>query len=68
MVLLTPYRALLLWKTCLRDQQLPLGVDPPHPTSVPFIQATIFDNSALLAGQSGISCHNYFAVPFRREF
>ena len=53
MVLLTPYRALLLWKTCLRDQQLPLGVDPPHPTSVPFIQATIFDNSALLRVNPG---------------
>ena len=25
-----------------------LGVDPPHPMSVPFIQATVFDNSALL--------------------
>ena len=47
-MLLTPYRALLLWKTYLRDQQLPLGVDPPHPMSVPFIQATIFDNLALL--------------------
>jgi len=32
----------------LRDQQLPLGVDRPHPMSVPFIQATEFDNSALL--------------------
>ena len=32
----------------LRDQQLPPGVDPPHPMSVPFIQATVFDNSALL--------------------
>jgi hypothetical protein len=31
----------------LRDQQLPPGVDPPHPMSVPFIQATGFDNSAL---------------------
>jgi hypothetical protein len=25
-----------------------LGVDPPHPMSVPFIQATVFDNSALV--------------------
>ena len=32
----------------LRDQQLPPGVDPPHPMSVPFIRATVFDNSALL--------------------
>jgi hypothetical protein len=47
MVLLTPYRALLLWKPAT-DQQLPPGVDPPHPMSIPFIQATVFDNSALL--------------------
>ena len=47
MVLLTPYRALLV-EDLLRDQQLPLGVDRPHPMSVPFIQATVFDNAALL--------------------